>query len=77
MNQEEVLTALRAAAEQCGLTQKEIAEKTGIQQANVSRYLSGKKVPELGTLVRLAGAVGMEVVLRPVKRGRGRPAKRN
>lgn len=75
MNQEEVLTALRAATEESGLTQKEIAEKTGIQQANVSRYLSGKKVPELGTLVRLAGAVGMEVVLRPVKRGRGRPPR--
>lgn len=76
MNQEQILSVLKTAAEQSGLTQKEIAERSGIRQENVSRYLSGKKVPELATLVKLAEAVGLEVELRPVKRGRGRPPKK-
>lgn len=76
MNETQIMEALRAAAEQGGLSQKEIAEKIGAKQPNVSLYLTGKRLPELGTLVRLAAAVGLEVELRPVRRGRGRPAKR-
>jgi len=76
MNETQIMDALRTAAEQGGLSQKEIAEKIGAKQPNVSLYLSSKRLPELATLVKLAEAVGLEVELRPVKRGRGRPAKR-
>ena len=46
-----------------GLTQKELAEKTGINQADISKIETGNANPALSTLQRLAEGMGMVVKL--------------
>ena len=45
-----------------GLTQKELAEKTGIDQSDISKIETGNANPALSTLKRLAD--GMDMILR-------------
>ncbi|MCI6377067.1 MAG: helix-turn-helix domain-containing protein, partial [Clostridiales bacterium] len=46
-----------------GLTQKQLAEKTGIAQADISKLESGNANPSLRTLRRLAEGMGMQIKL--------------
>lgn len=39
---------------QAGLTQQELAEKTGIARANIARYETGENIPPLDIIVILA-----------------------
>ncbi len=48
---------LRAAREQLGLTQEQVAERSGVQAGEVSRIERGKRDPKVSTLERLAKAV--------------------
>jgi XRE family transcriptional regulator, fatty acid utilization regulator len=48
---------LRAAREQLGLTQEQVAERSGVQAGEVSRIERGKRDPKVTTLERLAKAV--------------------
>ena len=41
-----------------GMTQKQLAEKSGIRQSNISRIESGAAIPTLQTLNAIAAAVG-------------------
>lgn len=43
------------------LTQKELAEKTGIDQADISKLENGTRNPSLKLLKRLADGMGMEL----------------
>jgi len=58
------------------LTQKDLAEKAGLGQAEVSKIERGRKSPTLDTYSRLAAALGFEVppLNRPRPRHRGRAA---
>ncbi len=49
------------AREQANMTQKELAEKTGIYQADISKIERGIGNPSLQTLKRLADGLGMEL----------------
>ena len=51
------------ARKERGLTQKQLAEKTGITQADISRLERGSANPSLRTLQRLATGLGMRVQL--------------
>ena len=46
-----------------GLTQAELAEKTGIRQSNISRIESGAASPTIDTLARLAEGMGKKLVI--------------
>ena len=50
------LRALRVAA---GLTQAELARRTGIHRPNIARVEAGRHTPSLETLSRLASAIGV------------------
>jgi Predicted transcriptional regulator with C-terminal CBS domains len=50
----EVARARRAA----GLSQRELAERAGVNQAMVSRLEAGSRLPRLETLLALAEATG-------------------
>lgn len=50
------LRALRLAA---GLTQAELARRTGIHRPNIARVEAGRHTPSLETLARLAHAIGV------------------
>jgi transcriptional regulator with XRE-family HTH domain len=48
---------LREARERLGLTQEEVAHRSGVHATEVSRMEAGKRDPQISTLERLAKAV--------------------
>ncbi len=58
-----IIQAMIDARESTGMTQKELAEKTGITQADISRLENGNANPSLKTLQRLAEGMGMTLKL--------------
>jgi transcriptional regulator with XRE-family HTH domain len=48
---------LREARERLGLTQEEVAHRSGVHATEVSRMEAGKRDPQVSTLERLAKAV--------------------
>ena len=55
--------ALIAARIEANMTQKELAEKSGIRQSNISRIENGNCTPTLDTLRALANALGKQLVI--------------
>ncbi len=51
---------LRAARKGLGLTQEEVAERSGVHATEVSRIEAGKRDPRVSTLQRLAKAVEVQ-----------------
>jgi predicted transcriptional regulator len=64
-----IIQAMIDARKNTGLTQKELAEKTGITQADISKLENGNANPSLKTLRRLAKGLGMRLKIEfiPVK----------
>ncbi|MBK6575373.1 MAG: helix-turn-helix transcriptional regulator [Sandaracinaceae bacterium] len=50
---------LRALRLEAGLTQAELARRTGIHRPNIARVEAGRHTPSLETLARLAQAIGV------------------
>ena len=50
-------TNLRKARERLGLTQEQVAQRSGVHSTEVSRIEGGKRDPKVSTLERLARAV--------------------
>ena len=53
-----IIQAIIDARKESGLTQKELSEKTGIAQADISKLERGNANPSLRTLKRLAAGLG-------------------
>ena len=47
-----------------GITQAELARRTGIPRSNITRFESGNYNPSLELLVRIAAALGMSLQMR-------------
>jgi transcriptional regulator with XRE-family HTH domain len=56
-------TKLREARERAGLTQAELASRTGTSQATISAYESGRKQPAVETFSRLLAATGSRLAV--------------
>ncbi len=56
-----IIQAMIDARKNAGLTQKQLAERTGIAQADISRLENGNANPSLKTLQRLAKGMGMRM----------------
>lgn len=56
-----IVQAIIDARRTSGLTQKQLAEKTGIAQGDISKLESGSANPSLKTLQRLAAGMGMKI----------------
>lgn len=54
---------LSLARETAGMTQKELAEKTGIYQADISKIERGLGNPSVSTLKRLAEGLNMKLII--------------
>lgn len=54
-----VVQAIIDARKNAGLTQKELSERTGIAQGDISKLENGNANPSIRTLQRLAVAMGM------------------
>ncbi len=56
-----IIQAMLDARKASGLTQKDLAEKTGIAQGDISKLENGSANPSLRTLQRLADGMGMKL----------------
>ena len=56
-----IAQAMIDARKESGLTQKQLSERTGIAQADISKLERGNANPSLRTLRRLAAGMGMNV----------------
>ena len=61
----QIMHAILEGRQNCNLTQEQLAQVTGINQANISRLENGTANPSLRTLKRLAEGMGMELKLIP------------
>ena len=57
----EVATRIERARVAAGLSQRQLAEATGISQPTLSRVISGDRVPKLPELIAIAWATGHTV----------------
>ena len=66
-----LVQAMIDARKVSGLTQKELSERTGIAQADISKLENGTRNPSLKLLKRLADGMGMDLklVFTPKKNG--------
>ncbi len=64
---QEIARTLRTARASQGLTQRELAERIGLTQAQISRFEGGHVDLRLSSLVELARGAGVEVMLIPRK----------
>lgn len=53
---------LKRARIAAGLTQRELADKVGKDQAAISRYEKGKLAPDLGVAPKLAKLLGLPIL---------------
>lgn len=60
----EVLHAIAKLRSEQGLTQTELAKRTGIKQGELSKLENGKANPTLETLQKIAKGLGMRLELR-------------
>lgn len=44
-----------------GYTQTELAKRSGLKQPHISSYLTGKNVPSLRNVVKIANACGLTI----------------
>ena len=58
-----IIQAIIDARKASGLTQKELAERTGIAQGDISKLENGSANPSIRTLQRLAAGMGMKLQL--------------
>ena len=56
-----IIQAMIDARKRSGLTQKELSEKTGIAQSDISKLENGNANPSLKTLQRLARGMDMTI----------------
>jgi len=59
----DIIQAMIDARNMEGLTQKELSERTGITQADISRIENGTRNPSLSMVKRLANGLGMRLRL--------------
>ena len=59
----QIIRAIIEGRERNDMTQEQLAEATGINQANISRLEHGTANPSLRTLKRLAAGLGMQLKL--------------
>jgi len=60
---------LNQARRAAGLTQRELARRSGIPQSAIARIERDRQVPRLDTLERLLKACGFELRLGPIRGG--------
>ncbi|MCF0109753.1 MAG: helix-turn-helix transcriptional regulator [Erysipelotrichaceae bacterium] len=57
----DVIRALLEARQSVNMTQKELAHRTGINQADISKLENGTRNPTISLLKRLADGMGMDL----------------
>lgn len=63
MNVQEIGGRIREVRTALGKTQKEVAEKAGMPDSALRKYESGRQIPTIETLHRIADALGVKMYL--------------
>lgn len=76
-SEQAIIKAFIKARKISGITQKQLSEKTGIAQPDISKLENGNANPSVRTLQRLANAMGMElkVKFQPIKKKKNKVEK--
>ncbi|MDD3402259.1 MAG: helix-turn-helix transcriptional regulator [Hespellia sp.] len=61
--EKELVKLIIRTRNEAGMTQKELAERTGIRQSNISRIESGSSSPRIDTLRKIAEGLGKQLVV--------------
>ena len=67
-----IYDAVRKAITKSGKTRYRLWQETGISQAQLCEFLHGRRGMSIENLETLAEALGLEIVVRPAKRAKGR-----
>ncbi len=67
-----IYDAFRHAIAESGKTRYRLWQETGISQAQLCEFLHGRRGMSMESLETLAEALGLEIVVRPAKRKKGR-----
>ena len=68
-NEKQILAALIEVRKSVGMTQKDLSEKTGIAQPDISKIERGMGNPSIKTLSRIADGLGMDLHIEFMPRG--------
>ena len=66
------LKEIRKAIKASNLSRYKISQATEIDQAQLARLMAGQSGLSIASLQRLAGCLGLEVVIRPKRQRKGR-----
>lgn len=61
--EKELVKLIIRTRNEAGMTQKDLAERTGIRQSNISRIESGSSSPRIDTLRKIAEGLGKQLVV--------------
>ena len=61
--EKEVCEMIVSARSALGITQRQLAEKSGVSQANISRIENGSYIPSIAILKRIANGLGQRLVV--------------
>lgn len=56
-----IAAMVTAAMQRADVTQRDLAERTGITQSYISQICSGKRVPTIGTLAKMSKSLGISL----------------
>ena len=59
----EISELVQTLRNEAGLSQKQLSEKTGISQANISKIENGHYIPSIDILKRIADALGKRLIV--------------
>lgn len=72
----ELASALMQARKATGMTQRTLAEKSGVQRADISRMEKGSFILTMDVFMRLMGALGVTVILKVGEKPKQKSAAR-
>ncbi len=68
MTQTEIIQAIEAMRKEIGISYERLGKSTGVSQQAIRNTLKQKNSPNLKTLLDIAEALGMEVIVKQVKK---------
>lgn len=59
----ETMRRIKEECEAQNISQKNLAEKSGLTEASISRYFSGQRTPNMKNIEAMAKALGFKILL--------------
>jgi transcriptional regulator with XRE-family HTH domain len=66
--QPDVVEQLRTYIQDCGMNPREVAQRSGVAESQLSRFLRGQRDLNLATVAKLCRVLGLELIERAAGR---------